>query len=195
MQLFLDTGSRPYFSATLSTTMAYPTYNTVYTVAVTANNGCVNYDSVLVTVNPVPSPAIIIQTSNGFICNTIADNYQWYYNGALVFGATNDSYNSLLPGSYFVVISNNSNCTDTSNVIIYSLTVGIDEEDQPEISIFPNPANDVLHCKIEQINFSPLKIELFDIIGNSLFIRYTEPGNAIILFDVSSLANGLYFVK
>jgi hypothetical protein len=175
--------------------LAYPTSNTVYTVAVTANNGCVNYDSVFVTVNPVPSPVIIVQTGTGFICNTIAASYQWYYNGALVFGATNNSYNSLLPGSYFVVVANNSNCTDTSNVIIYSLTVGIDEEDQPEISIYPNPANDVLHCKIEQINFSALKIELFDIIGNSLFTRYTEPGNAIILFDVSNLANGLYFVN
>jgi photosystem II stability/assembly factor-like uncharacterized protein len=189
------TPSQDIISPNTNITLAYPTSNTVYTVAVTANNGCVNYDSVFVTVNPVPSPVIIVQTGTGFICNTIAASYQWYYNGALVFGATNNSYNSLLPGSYFVVVANNSNCTDTSNVIIYSLTVGIDEEDQPEISIYPNPANDVLHCKIEQINFSALKIELFDIIGNSLFTRYTEPGNAIILFDVSNLANGLYFVN
>ncbi len=89
-----------------SNTYVFPNQSTVYTITVTTSSGCSNQDSVLVEIIPTPAVPTISQTFNGLVCDSLANNYQWYFNGTLIPGATNNYYNTFVSGNYTVVVSN-----------------------------------------------------------------------------------------
>ena len=59
-------------------------------------------------------------------------------------------------------------------------------EPNTEISpIFPNPTNDIINLNISQ----PTHIELYDILGNKLFEKFSTR------LDLSDLSPGVYYIK
>jgi|GEM_PF-2781379 len=116
-----------------STSFQDPTQHTyvlpgVYTVTLTATLGpCTAVKTHTVTVNP--SPACIITASDTMYCpgNFVTlsacsgmSSYQWFKDGTLISGATNNAYNVYQYGDYWVEVSNSFGCTDTSNhIFIY----------------------------------------------------------------------------
>ncbi|HNR20217.1 MAG TPA: PKD domain-containing protein [Bacteroidia bacterium] len=99
----------------------------------TANdvNGCEADTSFYVTENPTPDVSISTPDANVF-CLPLPVNatiyaltngtytYQWYQNNAAITNAISATYNATQPGSYYVIISNNFNCTKASNAILFS---------------------------------------------------------------------------
>lgn len=69
-------------------------------------------------------------------------------------------------------------------------TVGIKEEDNLEINIYPNPANS--YFIIDANQFQNLDVRIYDITGR---ILYQTTFNGKILIDISSFTSGIYFVE
>jgi hypothetical protein len=65
-----------------------------------------------------------------------------------------------------------------------------DYESSTHISLFPNPAHDILYIKTD--NIIPKKAHLMDITGKCYAVRNFREQT---LFDTSGLPSGLYFVK
>lgn len=63
------------------------------------------------------------------------------------------------------------------------------------ISIFPNPANDVLTIQFTNQQQKALTLELFDITGKTIMASVIQPQTHTFTTDVKSLASGIYMIK
>lgn len=70
--------------------------------------------------------------------------------------------------------------------IIWNCTIGLEENDALNVELYPNPVNNVLTVKGDNI----VKVAIFNALGQEIVI--IENRNEI---DVTSLNNGLYFVR
>gem|GEM_PF-1217921 len=121
-------GSPSAFATTASVTV---TGAGTYTVTVTNANGCTATSTgVAVTVNPAnisitssPSPATVCSgTPVALTANpTTGYTYQWYTTSAAITGATANNYTANNSGTYYVVGTNATGCTATSNNIVVSI--------------------------------------------------------------------------
>ena len=65
-----------------------------------------------------------------------------------------------------------------------------------DISVYPNPANDIVTVDIlKQNNTESVTISLFDAIGKVIYIKEVSSLNNKITFDVSELESGVYSVS
>ena len=100
-----------------------PNTTTLYKVLVSNIYGCIATDSATVTVFPNPV-AVITPLGPTAICigdsvllstNTgIGYTYNWFHNSVIIPGVHSFVYSALQSGTYSVVLTNNSGCTDTS---------------------------------------------------------------------------------
>ena len=109
-------------SATSATYIANQAGN--YSVQVTNASSCsATSTSISVNVDPLPvatitaaSSTVLCQGDNVLLNATTGTgySYQWYLNNTIIAGATSVSYGASQAGSYTVIITSSSNCTDTS---------------------------------------------------------------------------------
>ncbi len=62
------------------------------------------------------------------------------------------------------------------------------------LSIYPNPANDVLNIDIKKAGLEGITVEVFNIIGNPVNVSMETIGNNSFRIDVKDLAPGYYMV-
>jgi hypothetical protein len=81
--------------------------------------------------------------------------------------------------------------------ICYSMpAAGIHEhENNSALAIYPNPANDFLTIKTENSKMQLNEIRVFDAQGKMVMNQIVNAGEASVVLDISSLANGIYFVQ
>ncbi len=87
--------------------------------------------------HPLPTANVTLNT-NDSVCNgdsvelvsDPANSYQWFLNGSVIAGATNQNYFAKTSGSYTVAVTNTFNCSDTLNLGV-------------EVTILPNPVASV----------------------------------------------------
>lgn len=97
-----------------------------------------------ITLTTVTLPVAEIVYGNVTMTTTTTfQTYQWYLNGELIDGATDQTYIPILQGEYYCVVTQN-NCSAQSNVIIAPFLSNSTFESNNEIQLFPNPANDVI---------------------------------------------------
>src|SRR6202008_3771632 len=100
---------------TIACPTAGPTSSTTYIVFGTDANGCVNSDTVSMSLFPLPSIPVISRNV-AVLTSTSASTYQWYFNSAIIPGATNQTYTPTANGNYYVVITDTNGCTAFSAV-------------------------------------------------------------------------------
>lgn len=135
---------------------------------------------------PLPEPAII---DNGTYLTTQSyDSYQWYFNGNLIQGATQQDLTLTDEGMYSVKVSLNGCESDFSSVYVY--TVGVSDHGAAPLNIFPNPAADILY--IENTTGKGL-YTLRDITGKTLLAGNITAQRQLV--DISALNKGIYFIS
>ncbi len=110
-----------------ASTLAWPTQTTFYPVAVVDGNGCVELDSMLLTVHPLPNPdAGADQTQCGEDSVTLLATggvlYQW--SPALGLENTASALTQAAPDSttrYFVTVTDQFGCVNTDSVLIRTM--------------------------------------------------------------------------
>lgn len=171
-----------------------------YALIATNNGICSDTSSFTsVTVNNSPAIPTVSQTGLTLTCTTTGVQYQWYFEGNLISGATAQDYTATANGVYNVEITNGNSCSTISADITVN-TVGLKNiASKNESIISPNPTDGQIKIAIELENKSIISIGLYDVMGKKIDTILTNKEiNARENFMYTlpaTLSNGVYFIK
>jgi len=162
---------------------------------VTVSDGVDTLTSVPVALSVFTSPQPPEITLNGsqLISNVITGN-QWYINGNLIPGATEQTYTPTASGDYTAtVIAGPAGCeSEPSNIITWLITGAVERPAADAVVIFPNPARSLINVSVPCIKGS-VSIAISDAAGR-VMLNQEHPAQAgQFSVDVSRLTPGLYF--
>ena len=129
----------------------------------------------------------IITSDGGVLSTNSASSYQWYLDGVLINGETNQFYEASSGGNYSVEITNPDGCNAVSEDFLFE-TLTVTHEELYSFKIFPNPSEN------EVFIISKLKkgqLEVFNSVGQRISIFDTVPEKV----DISNFDSGVYFFK
>jgi hypothetical protein len=154
-----------------------------YSVLVVAENEyCIDEDELEITVNENPEVTLVLDGSTLVATEGFA-SYQWTLNGNIIEGENGNTLSSPAVGNYVVSVTNEFGCTDESDVV--EVVIGINELNNDQIALWPNPANDVLNIQTKYRGV----VNIIDASGK-LVSTLTLNGQSTV--DISSLPSGLY---
>lgn len=166
-----------------------PIDSTTYIVTGTDINGCINTDTLLVTVH---DPVISFIHVNGFSLEalTFGDTYQWYdcLAGFTPIAGQNGTSFTPIENGYYALEVTIDGCADMSSC--YQI-FGLSAEDatlQP-FSVYPNPTAGIIYIDTNL----PGSIEIFDAAGRRVF--YELQSFTDMNIDMSSWNSGFYTLR
>ncbi len=130
----------------------------------------------------------IVSQSGSDLTTGIYTTYQWYLDGNIIAGATSQTITPSGNGNYTVEVSNGLICSALSTEFNVS-NVGIDENSNSKLFIYPNPATSVLNIESEIFT----EISIYSNLGQEIQSFDLSLGKNTV--DVSSLADGLYIIQ
>jgi len=108
-------------------------------------------------------------------------------------GLTGSSISGLASGTYTATITDADGCSIQESYLVSS-TVGLTDLVGIEgVSIYPNPAKDVLYLDLKN-NKQSIQYSIFDISGRIISEGRTM-GNSVNLINISSMRAGVYFIR
>lgn len=188
--------------ATTSTIAPTPMSTTVYTV-IGFNGSCSSSKTTTVLVNP--SPTLNANTTNSAICQgqvvvlsaTGATSYTWQP------GSVNSASMNAFPSStqvYTVTGSDPNGCSGIATItVVVNTCAGITNVNGDNVTyvVYPNPTKDKITLQIQTSKSISLPIEIVDANGKLIMkqnLNYSKDKTENSI-DVSSIANGVYFLK
>lgn len=148
--------------------------------------GCDSVISINLTVNSVNSN--VTQSGVTLTSDETGATYQWIDcgSGLVIPNETSASFTATANGSYAVIVTKNG-CTDTSNCVAIS-TIGLSENLDATISVFPNPATTTL--TIQNTSNAAAVFSLMDASGKVL--RTVSTSDEKIQWNIEQLPAGIY---
>lgn len=139
--------------------------------------------------NPAPNIPVISEEGNQLVCS-LADTYQWYRNGNLIEGATEQTLSPEDDGIFVVRITSGAGCVFRySSGYQYSLNTGMTAIAQKNVPhIYPNPVKDRLYIELKDGDADYIKV--LDLTGR-FHINKTKTKE----IDTSGLQPGTYLVS
>ena len=195
---------------TISDPIASPSSTTIYTVTVTAANGCTDTDALTVTVNPLPVVDLGNDTSlcddvTAFLLDAGAGYSSYLWNTLEITPSIIIDPSALGVGihPYYVDVIDINTCQGSDTIIItVEICTGIDRSvTQSVIKIYPNPTKGVVNLEIENIGKESLMVEIINLNGQVIYhknfkpVRFSKPNRFVEEIDLSSYPKGIYFVK
>ena len=155
-----------------------------YRVIVSNNCGTATSEEVSITVNPIPpTPTIsLISSYPPILYSNATVGNQWYNVNGAIPGATNQTYQVIENGTYYVIVTQN-NCQSLPSNVITIDNVSIESYNNNDVIVYPIPANDMIYI---QTNKNISELQLIDAIGRVVIISNDSQ------IDVSNLSNGVY---
>lgn len=149
-----------------------------------------NSDTVKINVFHKYASPTIVYNSKFLRCLQTAKYYQWYVNNEKIEGDTNPTCVPRKVGAYTLKIFDKDSCAAISNEQ-YVPTIGVkDEINGIDLSIYPNPFDNSFEIKCSDDTF--YKIEIFNVLGESVYASDLNGRNEIFLNNISS---GVYLIK
>ena len=143
-----------------------------------------------IIVYPYPPPQGITQNGDTLFANPGAVSYRWYFNGSSISGATNYFYVAPLSGDYNVVATDANGCE--VEAVIFNVIAEIHlADDNKQLAIFPNPANE----NLEILNLEKGKaidIAIYNLLGEKV---YSAADCKLPVFDCRYLQPGYYRIE
>lgn len=126
-----------------------------------------------------------------------------YPNGTYAYFATvdenwNSAYPYVIGPTFYGNATNRSVNSVTETTTIYTpsgTSVDGSDLDGLDISVFPNPASDLIAVQANGLVRSDLKVELVDVSGKLILSKTIPAGSTISYFDTQTLYSGLYIVR
>ncbi|HYK44960.1 MAG TPA: T9SS type A sorting domain-containing protein [Parafilimonas sp.] len=165
----------------------YVTNSGSYTVC-GAPEVCPQYNACeTVPINVVfESPVATISEKNDTLFASKAKQYQWFFNGKKIPGATERYYVPNAIGKYKVSTVDKYTCVAVSDPYLYA-TARVSKI----ISVAPNPVKDILHLLIEAPG--AIRLVLFDLYGNRVLQTAIKVGDNTI--SLQSMRPGTYIMQ
>ncbi len=194
----------------------------VFQLIVTDNNGATNADQVTITLNAgtpkanllpiasagtndtltLPNDTYVLNASASTDPDGTIDSYQWQQvSGPAT--ASSSSMNSaqvtlsnLVAGDYEFEVTVTDNAGATSSATM-KLTVEQGFSLATRVSVFPNPANNMIHEKITSSIMGTVKVNVYDMNGRLVLSSQVEKTTDVIYekLNVSQLAPGMYTIQ
>jgi hypothetical protein len=165
-----------------------------YTELLTNAAGCDSTITLNLTINLSPAtPVVYVQNEVNLSTDVVpGQTYQWIYCSDLVpvAGATNPTFNPTANAIYAVVVTNNCG-SDTSSCTAVS-TIGLADQQQSEIVIYPNPNNGHFTILLPENNGSA-KLEVLDLKGRIIFESILDQQSNEL--HLESLSSGTYWLR
>ncbi|MCH2223445.1 MAG: S8 family serine peptidase [Crocinitomicaceae bacterium] len=165
-----------------------------YTATVTDGAGCSNSFDYTLT-DPVAHSAGFTSTTNALTANFTntsvgTGTYAWDFGDSNTDTQLSPSHTYATPGTYTVCLTLTTACTTDQTCSDVTVdNVGIGELDAADVSVYPNPSNDLVNFMITDANV--VTIEILDIVGK--VIKTINVKEELTQVDVSNYASGTYF--
>ena len=170
--------------------------------ATAAGSTCRSQATVTVNVSTdISQTPEVVYFNNHFVCTpSNEDSYQWGYDNintfdsTILIGAVNQDYLNESP--YFAenlywVITTSGSCLQKTYYITPTVVQSV-SPDAASVSIYPNPANNLINVTINSAVYTPIQVDVFNMLGQKLNSVLTINNKATI--DVISLPAGPYLI-
>lgn len=166
-----------------------------YNITITDNAGCTSTESFTVNSLPLPTVPTITVNDNLLTAPNTYTAYQWFQNGQIIAGATNETYTATESGNYSVVVTGGNGCTNTSSVT--SVTTSIKNiPSLNEIAITPNPFDKDIFIEISVNQAIDLELEILDLNGKLILSKNISIQEKFSeRLNLEQLSNGIYYLN
>jgi uncharacterized repeat protein (TIGR03803 family) len=131
-------------------------------------------------------------TALPLLTSNAASGNQWFWNGAVITGATQATYSISKPGTYKVQVSADDCASDFSADQVMVVTGDLESQTETHLIVYPNPASDWL--TVSSNHASGIKeVSILQINGAVRDTQTTPDKEA--RFNVSEYPSGLYLVR
>ena len=140
--------------------------------------------------NAAPAIPVITETS-GILSSDPAATYQWYLNGVLLLGETNQTITPSQDGIYLVRITDSNGCVyQYSKGYHFTTATGITEIKKSTFSIYPNPSTGIVHISDLENSGQQFELNIFDATGRLLLTNKT-----LYQVDLSEYGKGVFTIQ
>jgi len=161
----------------------------IFTISTGAKSSQAHRYSTCYVNNAAPAQPSVSLSGNDLV-STSAVSYQWYYNGALISGATSQSYTPAQTGIYVVRITDANGCVNMySQGFTFTATSSIEELKGKNVSISPNPSNGIIDICFNYPDVYKLNVSIYDQLGKVVLVSENHTR-----IDLSALTNGIYIM-
>ena len=202
--LTLSTGNTDSGIATLwseSSTSESIIVNTggAYYVKVSDIYGCSNYDTVIVSIDPLPSADNIAVTwladgSNSFAAVGVqnSDTYLWNFGDGQTSQDANPNHTFANDGNYQITLIITNDCGDDTLTTTINYTTGINhlKLGKDQFQVYPNPARDHLTFQ-NSSDYKMSTITVYNMLGQKVFQGNAQSATQHKL-NVGAYASGIY---
>ena len=164
----------------------------IYTCVIT--NGSCNYTTTATNLNltsPIPTGDINQVFINGDTLDDLivtGTNLQWYANSSDTTPISSST--ALVNGTTYYVSQTVNGCESEKLAITVTETLGVDDVELKDFSLYPNPTKDKLYFNSSQIIN---RIRIYNAVGQLLGDYLLNDTDGEI--NLSKLENGIYFIK
>ncbi|MBQ3739958.1 MAG: C10 family peptidase [Bacteroidales bacterium] len=180
------------------------TQSGIYTHGYENADGCWQVDTLHLTIKHAPQ--VSLSTFNGglteiypgqeiTIYNTLhQDGYTYVWSNGDIGEYAGIVVSPLTATTYYVTVSNPP-CTATAESGITITITGVEDYDQPVLTLYPNPTSGIVNVGFEMRNeqWKDAEIQIFDMYGKLL--RTEHVNDSTIQIDMSLFADGVYTLR
>lgn len=170
-----------------------------YTVTITDSRSCTAVSTITIS-QPNAALSVNIATTptsgaNGTATanvsgGTLPYNYAWSNT------QTTSGITGLAAGTYTVTITDIKGCTATATASVVNVGIGEVGKDLLSVTVFPNPANDVLRVMVEASNENEVEYHITDMTGKIVYTAHNSVnGKTLHEINVSQFAAGVYVIE
>ena len=156
--------------------------------------GCDSVISIDLVIAQSPAVPTVVQQFSTTLTTGTSFAYQWYRDGALMTGETNQNLLIFLSGYYTVEVFNEFGCsTMSNNGVQYGPATSIEEKLLEEFKVYPNPSKGITYLKTPNDLGGNYVVELYDNLGRIvLTVESNGVQNGSLVLDVSILKPSIY---
>lgn len=165
-----------------------------YNVVVANASGCsAAATEVVVFQNPKPAKPLVVSQGDSLTA-TYAFSYTWNKDGV----PTAMNTRTIKPkqsGKYSVTIMDGKGCTNTSDEVLFTVTVGIGgNENMNYLEVYPNPNHGIFEINYNIAGESGMNITLKNVLGETVYSGRTSEQKGSQVLNVEHLAKGIYIL-
>lgn len=144
-----------------------------------------------ITVYPYPPPQGIQQVGDTLFANLGATTYQWYFNGALIPGATDYYYVATQFGDYNIICTDENGCEVES--VAFGVMVGLSDmrSNLNGINLYPNPVAGYLIIENLKKGIAA-DIAIYNFLGEKVYAAINSDEHVV---DCRLLSPGIYWIE